>query len=136
MVKNLNCPTGRILAGNLNCPTRRTFLKKIVPLSSFWAKLSYWTVVLQDGVKCIKDFRKKWDHAKIKKDWPYKDPFPEPEKKRDLIDRHLLDLIHTHLLDLTTTPPCNLWTGTLVPLCLNWLIWQLFDLKKACVFIF
>ena len=39
-----------------------------------------------------------------KKDGPYKHPLPEPEKKRDLIDPHLLDLINTHLLDLITTP--------------------------------
>ena len=41
---------------------------------------------------------------KVKKDGPYKHPLPEPEKKRDLIDPHLLDLINTHLLDLITTP--------------------------------
>ena len=37
---------------NLNCPTGRTFPKKIVLLSSFRAKLSYLTVVQQDGLKC------------------------------------------------------------------------------------
>ena len=47
--KNLNCPTRRTSAENLNCPFGRTSLEKIVLLSSFRAKLSYWTVVLQDG---------------------------------------------------------------------------------------
>ena len=51
--KNLNCPTKRTLAENLNCPTRRTLPEKIVLLSGFWAKLSYWTIVLQDGLKRI-----------------------------------------------------------------------------------
>ena len=41
--------------------------------------------------------------SKQKKDGPYKHPLPESEKKRDLIDPHLLDLIHTHMLDLITT---------------------------------
>ena len=42
---------------------------------------------------------------KIKNGGPYKHPLPEREKKRDLIDPHLLDLINTQMLDLIT-PPC------------------------------
>ena len=41
---------------------------------------------------------------KIKNGGPYKHPLPEREKKRDLIDPHLLDLINTQMLDLITTP--------------------------------
>ena len=73
----------------------RIFEKKAKPYSDAFPQKKH----IQDF------FEKKVRPCERKKDGPYKHPPPEPEKKRDLIDPHLLDLIDTHLLDLITTPP-------------------------------